>query len=469
MKRNPWIDVLLVSAIFTLIVLIGLFTFISGDSKFQKSSVSASSPPLESEEIATDQTLAVQMPSDYKGIQIYKEISNDPSIPYTVLYPITEIKKINEEITQYINQAKEQYITAVRLNNNKVISDLDINLNIYEYKNIYYSLVFTKKQAIDGDHQDVSIQTFFFNKETGEIIDSLTLLNHEIHNLEKLSKYVYQKMLEPEGYKENVDIEKWGKATHPKWDLYNRFAVQNNSLVLYYDKGKVANDEIGAPTVTIPLSFINPILAPEFQSETKSDMTIITPVKNENPNAKRVALTFDDGPHETVTNQILTTLDKYHAKATFFMVGNRVERNASIVKEVVAHGHEIGNHTWNHPDLKKLSLDDALAQYHSTNNAIYNITGYYPTVFRPPYGSKNQEMTDEISLPTVLWTVDTLDWKYKNSSKLLPVIQNRVKNNSIILMHDIHQSTANGLDGVLAYLQQQGYEFVTVSELLAYQ
>ncbi|QCR34359.1 hypothetical protein C1N55_01590 [Lysinibacillus sp. SGAir0095] len=244
--------------------------------------------------------------------------------------------------------------------------------------------------------------------------------------------------------------------------------MENDSLVLYYNKGEFSNKSIGSPSLSIPLTFINPILAAEFQTETKSEITILTSDQKGNV-SKRVALTFDDGPHKKITNQILNTLDKYHAKATFFMVGERVEGNASVVKDVLARGHEIGNHTWDHARLTKLTSKSVLSKVSSTNNIIYKVTGHYPSVFRPPYGAKNKQVTDLINMPVVLWTIDTLDWKYRDSSKLLPMVQKNIKNNDIILMHDIHQSTADGLESVLNYLQKQGYECVTVSEILASQ
>ncbi|MFJ7736503.1 polysaccharide deacetylase family protein [Lysinibacillus sp. NPDC097287] len=181
---------------------------------------------------------------------------------------------------------------------------------------------------------------------------------------------------------------------------------------------------------------------------------------------KRVALTFDDGPDAKVTPQILAVLKKYEAKATFFMVGRNVLKNQSIVQQMYEDGHEIGNHTWNHPKLTKLSNDSVKQEVDYTSNAIYKAIGQNPTVFRPPYGATSNQVRSVISMPTILWSVDTLDWKHRNADKLLSYVKASAKDGSIILMHDIHQSTANGLENVILYLQKQGYELVTVSEIL---
>lgn len=181
---------------------------------------------------------------------------------------------------------------------------------------------------------------------------------------------------------------------------------------------------------------------------------------------KRVALTFDDGPDAKVTPQVLAILKKYDAKATFFMVGTNVSKNPAIVEQVYEAGHEIGNHTWNHPKLTSLSTSAVKQEVDKTSNAIYNAIGQYPTVFRPPYGATNDKVRSVITMPSILWSIDTLDWKHRNADKVLSYVKASAKDGSIILMHDIHQSTANGLENVILYLQKQGYEFVTVSEIL---
>lgn len=193
------------------------------------------------------------------------------------------------------------------------------------------------------------------------------------------------------------------------------------------------------------------------------------PVKPVNPKPatdKKIALTFDDGPHPKVTKQILKTLEKYEAKATFFVVGQEVKEHPEILKAVYNAGHEIGNHTFNHEKLTTLSTKEIKQQIQATDSLIKSTIGQRATVFRPPYGSYDESITDQLSVPNVLWTIDTLDWKHRDPEKTVQAVKDRAKNGSIILMHDIHQATADALDEVLAILQKQGYEFVTVSELL---
>ena len=297
-----------------------------------------------------------------------------------------------------------------------------------------------------------------------------TLLQNDENNLATLAAHVRSELQQNPQLKDQLFEEELIAATEPTWANFDRFAIFEDSLVIYFDEYEIAAGSAGAPVVKLSLSLINPLLASEFQIAMEEMQPPVTSgQENSNdPNAKRIALTFDDGPHPKVTEQILNLLDKYQAKATFFMLGSRVQYYPDIAKDVLARGHEVGNHSWNHPVLTKLSIEQVSKEYTSTASAITQAIGQGPTVFRPPYGATNDTVNSQIPVPVVLWSIDTMDWKHRNAQQLLPYVQNNLHNNAIVLMHDIHQSTADGLDAVLAYLQAEGYEFVTVSEIMKY-
>ena len=186
----------------------------------------------------------------------------------------------------------------------------------------------------------------------------------------------------------------------------------------------------------------------------------------EKKNRKVVALTFDDGPNSTTTNQALDTLSKYGIKATFFVLGKNVSGNEEILKRMKADGHVIGNHSWSHPVLSKLSLDDAKKQITDTEDALTKVLGSSSKLMRPPYGAITDDIRNSLDLSFIMWNVDSLDWKSKNEAAILTEIQREVKNGSIILMHDIHAETVNALPKVIDYLKGQGYDFVTIPDLL---
>ena len=186
----------------------------------------------------------------------------------------------------------------------------------------------------------------------------------------------------------------------------------------------------------------------------------------EKKNRKVVALTFDDGPNPATTNQALDTLSKYGIKATFFVLGKNVSGNEEILKRMKSDGHVIGNHSWSHPVLSKLSLDEAKKQITDTEAALTKVLGSSSKLMRPPYGAITDDIRNSLDLSFIMWDVDSLDWKSKNEASILTEIQREVKNGSIILMHDIHVETVNALPKVIDYLKEQGYEFVTVPEML---
>ena len=180
---------------------------------------------------------------------------------------------------------------------------------------------------------------------------------------------------------------------------------------------------------------------------------------------KMVALTFDDGPDAKTTPQALDILKKYGVKATFFMVGQNVAGNEAIIKRVKQEGHQIGLHTWDHPVLTKLPLETVKKEIFDTQTAIYNVVGIKPMITRPPYGAINQTIQKVIDQSFIMWDVDSLDWKSRNTKSIMQEIA-KTKPGSIILMHDIHQTSIDALPSVLQYLQEKGYTLVTVDELL---
>ena len=183
------------------------------------------------------------------------------------------------------------------------------------------------------------------------------------------------------------------------------------------------------------------------------------------PSRPMVAITYDDGPAK-YTDSILDKLEKYGVRATFFVQGKNVPRYASSVKRAVDMGCEIGNHTNDHANLTKISASDVTSEISAANNAVYNAAGVYPKLFRPPYGAYNNSVLSAANMPAIMWSVDTLDWKTRNADKTLESVKTSVKDGSIILMHDIHEPTADAAERVIKYLLKQGYQLVTVSELL---
>lgn len=186
---------------------------------------------------------------------------------------------------------------------------------------------------------------------------------------------------------------------------------------------------------------------------------------------KVVSMTFDDGPHPTLTPQLLDMLKERGIKATFFLVGKNVAEYPNIVRRMVEEGHEVANHSWSHPSLTKLGAESLRAQVEKTNAAIEKASGVKPTLIRPPYGATsarlNRYYADTYGLTVAMWSVDPLDWKYRNASRVTEKILAGAAPGAIILVHDIHPSTVAAMPATLDGLKARGFEFATMSDLIA--
>jgi peptidoglycan-N-acetylglucosamine deacetylase len=199
------------------------------------------------------------------------------------------------------------------------------------------------------------------------------------------------------------------------------------------------------------------------------------PRKHSHNNVKtvgnQIAMTFDDGPHPQLTPKLLDLLKDRGIRATFYVIGANVEKYPEIVKRMVAEGHEVGNHTWNHPSLTKLSTARVKSEMDRTTRAITDASGITPVTMRPPYGATNtalnRRMHEEFGLPVIMWSVDPRDWRYRNSSRVASHIIENTKSGDIVLAHDIHPTTVAAMPRTLDALKARGFQFVTVSELLA--
>ncbi len=191
-----------------------------------------------------------------------------------------------------------------------------------------------------------------------------------------------------------------------------------------------------------------------------------------NPKLREIALTFDDGPSPGYTQAILGVLRHYHVRATFFMLGIWVQRYPDLARAVVADGHAVGDHTWNHPDLTGLSASQVRWQLTRTRSIIQKITGVVPYLFRPPYEAFNRQILDiahSLKLSTILWNIDPSDWARPGVSVIINTVLTNAQNGSIILMHDgggNRSQTVKALSTIIEHLQHRGFTFVTIPQML---
>ena len=190
-------------------------------------------------------------------------------------------------------------------------------------------------------------------------------------------------------------------------------------------------------------------------------------------NGPYIAMTFDDGPSKTLTPHLLDILKERNMHVTFFVVGENAKAFPDIIKREVDEGHEVGDHSWDHPNLAKMSDEAVKSQLGRTKDAIMAGNGGKPVPFmRPPYGSFTKDQRrwfhDDLGFTTILWDVDPLDWKRPvTPAQVEERILKDTHNGSIILSHDIHATTVEAMPDTFDKLRAKGFKFVTVSELIA--
>ncbi|MFC5403418.1 polysaccharide deacetylase family protein [Cohnella soli] len=240
-------------------------------------------------------------------------------------------------------------------------------------------------------------------------------------------------------------------------------------------------DEFESPPPESPDPAEKPPTKPEKPPATQTplpgnNVRPVSPGKDQFPNRKLVALTFDDGPDGKYTGEILDILKEKHVKATFFLVGTQVAKYPGVAKRIVTEGHDIGNHSWSHADLTKLSAQALQDQLNKTQAAIFKATGVTSDLMRTPYGAYNDSVLNEIhkqEMTHVFWTVDTKDWAGTSVANMYKNVMSHTHKGGIILMHSFGgrkhaiDHTVALLPAIIKDLQAKGYEFVTVNELIA--
>ncbi len=224
---------------------------------------------------------------------------------------------------------------------------------------------------------------------------------------------------------------------------------------------------LGAAAQTVPAPAGSPVPTPIPMAPAEAPISF----SYVHVNGPYIAMTFDDGPSEKLTPKLLDLLAEHHIKATFFVIGQNVVEHPEIVQRAIREGHEIGNHSWSHPNLGKMSDESVRRQLKMTEDAIVNACGVRPTLMRPPYGSltlrQKRWIHDEFGYQIILWDVDPLDWKRPGAKIVTSRIVQQTRPGSIVLSHDIHPGTIAAMPETFSQLEAKGFKFVTVSELIS--
>ena len=380
----------------------------------------------------------------YGEVKNYEEDNDNFYI--SIFYPEFKDKKLNQLVEEtykdFIKQEKKK-------KDQKDVLYMDYSCE-YIYKQ-YVVIQYEFKRVDENDKKVNEIKKVIsYNTKTKTIVALKDCLHGRYGDL--------LKSLGTENYdKESTDI----KIAEKNFTYYLEDNMKSG-ITIEYEKNK---DYIKLANKNIPSNVPLDVKVPQY-------MTVDT-------NKKMVAITLDDGPHKTLTDRAMKAFEKYNGRGTFFELGQNMTAYPDVVKDVYERGHEIASHTYSHSQLTKLEAAKLDEEIKKTQDACFKVTGSEPTLVRPPYGAKNdtvKEAFKSYGLTMILWDGDTEDWRYSKKPDGAQTVCDHIVRDAtantgdgnIVLIHDIHNNSIAGLEMALEKLDKQGYQFVTVSDLLKY-
>jgi len=432
-----------------------------------------------------DEEVKTFVHSRYNNIDIESDIIYEGDYVYSIHKPVTENETINTTIDAFVDGEVESFLKNIANHGGDTVAEdgtfkneLNISQLIDHANDESISVVFTVRHFTHKSNEsDEKSRSFLFDRTNGEQI--------KIGDLFSTDNYAAL-LADASGLEEDAT-------------LFETFLFSENDTLHFYSEGLEIGsvdalkleDDLNIDTIRrIDSSFADKVQADENGRKRIADekekkradaetqkvaqhAQIQKAIKNNKSDAsidcnvkKCAALTFDDGPHTSNTPELLGYLDEYGAKATFFMIGQQVPANADIVRQVVEAGHDVGNHTWSHPQLTKISTQTVKQQINDTNDAIENVIGETPFLMRPPYGAINNSVMSGSNMAFIEWSVDPQDWKNRDSDIVFQRVTSTTDQDDIVLSHDIHPTTVKAYPRILEKLTAEGFTFVTVSQLL---
>lgn len=414
--------------------------------------------------------------SRYAGIRSKFVTRDTKHEKVSIEYPITSNSKINKLIARTIDRADGDFRhTATNTPTFDRPMTETISYQVTHNNSTALSMIVNIKQDMHGAHP-VSLTHFWtFDKKSGEVISLSDLTEQSEKATGEIVAAARNNINETIKQRQQAELDLNETITQ---ETLSNFVITDggNSLAWPIGQASLLPSAYGELTIKVPTAAVAKYLQNSTAQKLANFPKPPEPKPNPAPAAppaansgnKVIALTFDDGPGP-YTAQLLDILDQHGAKATFFLIGSKVSAQADVLRRMHARGHQLGNHSWSHPELPKLPVDQITGEIDRTNDAIKQATGVKPTILRPPYGAVNGVVLEQLrlrSMSSILWSVDTRDWADRNSDIVCSRAVAGAHPGAIILMHDIHQTSVGAVPCILSALKQQGYSFVTVQGLI---
>src|SRR5690625_4538837 len=435
--------------------LIGLFiydkTMVEGELKAQDANLSQAT------------MIGHEQHAGFSSVEIHFEKTINKDDTLNIEYPVFTDEEANKRFQHWIEQQKSNGAS-------------DIFVKTERIDDYFYHFYIYAKQA-----KSEAFLPFMVSTKEESVVALTDLFAVDDNFIEKLQELTFER-LEQE-IDSDIIIETFAQIDDMRW------LVDEEVLTLYLPE-EAEDSSVAYTSVDLPLAKLRPFAKAEFIQQNDLLASIVAEEQaqkekerkrkeeeqkqqekdqTEGQIGKYIAFTFDDGPHPEVTPDVLNVLKDFNAKATFFMIGHEINKYPEIVRQVAEEGHELANHSHNHPNLTEMSPQAIQEQIIGPKEMISQITGIEPTLFRPPYGAVDEKVMSVIGNlgnSAILWSVDSRDWEVKHVNTIYQNVMRDAKGGSIVLMHDLYPTTTETLKRLLTSLSDQGYEFITVSDLL---
>ena len=385
--------------------------------------------------------------SKFTTLNIEKSINSLNDFDIEKMYKITKIETENEGINTAINGKVLKYITSQFDDTTTDYTKVSNALNYIELSNEYkensvnkFTNSYVCKINIKKNLEEKYYKLFFnynLRNNSQVVIDNII-------NKDKLNDFKDE--LKEKYNLDSPDLENF-LLTKEYIEIYNT-DFKNSAKIKYDDiEDYLVNQVLTSDNITNYYTIFKGAI---------------------DPTKPMLALTFDDGPYDLTTERILNTLTQYNSKATFFVLGTRVDYYPDTIRKIVAQGSQIGNHTKNHLNLVQQPISTVEYEINYVKTRVKEVAAYDVTVLRPPYGNRNDTVRSIANCPLILWCVDTEDWKSRNAQSVYNEILKYAFDGSIILMHDIYDSTASAVAMAVPELIRRGFQLVTIDELYYY-
>jgi peptidoglycan/xylan/chitin deacetylase (PgdA/CDA1 family) len=470
------------------LLLLGTLSFTAACSSGSSGPSGAASADARPGSAATPSPVRSVDPSKIKGLEIVNDSSEHSSCPFATSYPaVPGAEAMTAVMKKDVGQRLATFLSGVCESGSGSAEGPELNIS-HQFLVASGDIVGVRLTTQDssGAGSGLSNKTYWYDGKAGAYRTALGLVAEG--SQDAFISALKDRLKGREGVDAALLDDTFSDPASRVAALDDMAFTADGGLQVAFDRGEVGVPAAGAYTVTLSKETVTPWLSAfgkraQQQTVTPSRSLDLgathTPTQavpthtapgDDDTDCKKVtciALTFDDGPTAPEVATLLTYLTQYKARATFFTVGQNVAARPDLVRAAARAGSEIGNHSWNHPDLTKLAPEQVASQLNRTSAAIKAATGKAPTLFRPPYGAINPQVRAATRLSPVLWDVDTEDWKYRDADKVAQAVIDKVKRNDVVLMHDIHPTSVAAVPQILRALTARGYHFVTVSHLRA--